>query len=457
MMNAIRAIFIIFTSLSFVTTAQTQVIDQVVAVVGKNVILQSDIENQYVQYRLQRGISGSASSIRCRILEDLLFQKLMLNQAELDSITVTQEQVEQEMERRLKYFISELGSQEKLEQYYNKTISEIKNELRVLVNDQMLVEQVQNGIMSTVVITPSEVKQFFRSIPKDSIPMITTEFEVAQIVKMPPIEIDEKLRVKARLHEFRQRILNGERFSTMAVLYSEDPGSARKGGELGFYGRGELYPEFEAVAFKLKDGEVSEIVETEAGFHIIQMIERRGEYVNVRHLLLTPKVSPESLMKASAELDSIARLIRSGEITFDKAVEQYSELPAKIAGGLLINPYTGGTKFEASQLDPQVSFLAEKMAVGELSDPVPMKTEDGKDAFRLLMLKTKTDPHMANLKDDYNRIQEWALQEKKQKAVEQWIRSKSKNAFVSIISDYRACTFEFDWKSLNQSNADQAN
>lgn len=457
MMNAVRAILFTFVSLGIIPAAQAQVIDQVVAVVGKNVILQSDIENQYVQYRLQRGISGSASSIRCRILEDLLFQKLMLNQAELDSITVTQEQVEQEMERRLKYFISELGSQEKLEQYYNKTIIEIKNELRVLVKDQMLVEQVQNGIMSKVIITPSEVKQFFRAIPKDSIPMINTEFEVAQIVKMPPIEIDEKLRVKSRLHEFRQRILNGERFSTMAVLYSEDPGSARKGGELGFYGRGELYPEFEAVAFKLKDGEVSEIVETEAGFHIIQLIERRGEYVNVRHLLLTPKVSPESLMKARAELDSIARLIRAGELSFDKAVEQFSEQPSKLAGGLIINPYTGGTKFEASQLDPQVSFLAEKMAVGELSDPVPMKTEEGKDAFRLLMVKTKTEPHQANLKDDYNRIQDWALQEKKQKAIEQWIRNKSKNAFVSIINDYRDCSFEFDWKSLNQSKADQAN
>jgi peptidyl-prolyl cis-trans isomerase SurA len=218
MITRASSFLILLFSLAFVNVSEAQVIDQVVAVVGKNIILQSDIENQYVQYRLQRGISGSASSIRCRILEDLLFQKLMLNQAELDSITVTPEQVEQEMERRLKYFISELGSQEKLEQYYNKTINEIKNELRVLVKDQMLVEQVQNGIMAKVIITPSEVKQYFRSIPKDSIPMINTEFEVAQVVKMPPIDIDEKLRVKERLHGFRQRILNGERFSTMAVL-----------------------------------------------------------------------------------------------------------------------------------------------------------------------------------------------------------------------------------------------
>lgn len=432
--------------------AKAQVIDQVVAVVGKNIILQSDIESQYIQYRLQRGISGSASSIRCKILEDLLFQKLMLNQAELDSVTVTPEQVAQEMERRLRYFTAELGSQEKLEQYYNKSVAEIKEELTKLVEDQMLVEQVQTGIMSKITVTPSEIKLFFRSLPKDSIPMITTEFEIAQIVKMPPISIDEKISTKERLHGFRQRILAGERFSTLAVLYSEDPGSAKKGGELGFYGRGELYPEFEAVAFKLKDGEVSEIVESEAGFHIIQMIERRGDYVNVRHILLTPKVSPDALMQARSELDSIARLIRNGEIKFDEAVEKFSEQPDKLAGGLLINPYTGSTRFEASQVDQQVSFVVDKMAVNEISDPVPMKTDDGKDAFRLLMVKSKTEPHQANLTDDYNRIQGWALEEKKQKAVEEWIKSKSKNAYVTIVDEYAGCSFNFNWKNIQQAN-----
>lgn len=425
---------------------QNQIIDQVVAIVGKNVILQSDIENQYIQYRLQRGISGGAQTIRCQILEDLLFQKLMLNQAEIDSITVTPEQIEQEMERRLRYFTSELGSQEKLEQYYNKSILEIKNELRLLVQDQMLVDQVQNGIMSKVQVTPSEIKAYFKSLPKDSIPMITTEYEVAQIMKKPPISVDEKMQVKEKLHELRKRILEGERFSTLAILYSEDPGSAKKGGELGLYGRGELYPEFEAVAFKLKDGEVSEIVETEAGFHILQLIERRGDYVNVRHILLTPKVSPEALGRAYTELDSIAKQIRRGDITFDAAVEKYSEEPNKLTGGLLLNPYNGSTRFEASQLDQQVSFLVDKMAVGELSDPVPMKTEDGKDAYRLLMVKTKTEPHQANLRDDYSRVQEWALQAKKQKAVETWIGNKSKNAFVTIIDEFSTCPFKFNWK-----------
>ncbi|MCK9450560.1 MAG: peptidylprolyl isomerase [Bacteroidales bacterium] len=424
---------------------QKQVIDQVAAVVGKNVILQSDIENQYIQYRLQRGISGSAEAIRCQILEDLLFQKLMLNQAEVDSITVTDDQVKQEMERRLRYFINELGSQEKLEAYYNKSLIEIKNELRRLVKDQMLVQEVQNDIMKDVEVTPSEIRAFYRAIPADSVPMINTEYEIAQIVKNPPISIDEKLAVKQRLYDLRQRILNGERFSTLAVLYSEDPGSARKGGELGFYGRGELYPEFEAVAFNLKDGEISEIVETEAGFHIIQMIGRRGEYVNVRHILLVAKVSLESLEKAKAELDTIAAEIREGTITFDQAVAKYSQAANKSKDGLLLNPYTGSTSFEADDLDPQVSFVIDKLEVGQISDPVPMKTEEGKDAYRILMLKKKTIPHKANLKDDYSRIQVLALQQKKQQSIDKWIRNKSKSAYVSIGDSFDSCNFDFDW------------
>ncbi len=426
---------------------QKQVIDQVAAVVGKNVILQSDIENQYIQYRLQRGISGSAETIRCRILEDLLFQKLMLNQAEIDSVEVTDVQIDQEMERRLRYFINELGSQEKLEAYYNKSINEIKSELRRLVKDQMLVQEVQNGIMNEVEVTPSEIKNYYRTMPADSIPMINTEYEIAQIVKKPPISIDEKLLVKERLFELRKRILDGERFSTLAVLYSEDPGSARKGGELGFYGRGELYPEFEAVAFNLKDGEISEIVETEAGFHIIQMIERRGEYVNVRHILLMAKVSPYALEKAKNELDTIAMQIRNGDITFEEAVEKYSNDENKGKDGMLLNPYTGSTLFEAESLDQQVSFVIDKLQVGELSDPVPMVTEDGKDAYRLLMLKRKTTPHKANLRDDYNRIQDWALQKKKQEAVDKWIRDKSNSAYVRINENFTDCTFDYNWKN----------
>ncbi|HOI31611.1 MAG TPA: peptidylprolyl isomerase, partial [Bacteroidales bacterium] len=217
--------------------------------------------------------------------------------------------------------------------------------------------------------------------------------------------------------------------------------------ELGFYGRGELYPEFEAVAFSLKDGEISEIVETEAGFHIIQMIERRGEYVNVRHILLMAKVSPLALEKAKNELDTIAIQIRNAELTFEEAVEKYSDDEAKGKNGLLLNPYTGSTLFDADNLDQQVSFVIDKLQPGELSDPVPMITEEGKDAYRLLMLKRKTTPHKANLRDDYNRIQAWALQKKKQEAVDNWIREKSSSAYVRINENFLDCEFDYNWKN----------
>ena len=271
----IRSILVFFILLAMMPAyGQQQVIDKVAAVVGKNVILQSDIEEQYLQYRLQGGIKGNASTIRCEILEELLFQKLLLNQAELDSIEVTDDQVNSEMEYRLRYFINQLGSQEKLEKYYNKSISEIKEELRGIIRDQKMVEEVQGKIVSGLKTSPSDVREFYRSIPKDSVPMVSAQYEIAQIVKKPPITLDEKLAVKDRLYGLRTRILKGERFSTLALLYSEDPGSAKKGGELGFYGRGELAPEFEAAAFALKDGEISEVASTPFSKHLVAKVWR---------------------------------------------------------------------------------------------------------------------------------------------------------------------------------------
>lgn len=438
--------FILTVLLSIPSIAQQeQVIDQVVAVVGKNIVLESDIETQYLSYRMQSGISGSASEIRCVILEDIMYQKLMAAEAEVDSIEVSDIQVESELDRRLGMFINQFGSQEKLEAYYDKTLVEIKQELYDIVKDQLVTQQVQSGIIEGITVTPSEIRSFFRSLPTDSIPLIKTEFVIAEIVKKPPVNVEEKIRVKEQLLEFRKRILKGESFSTLAILYSQDPGSAKEGGELGFYGRGQLYPEFEAIAFKLKEGEVSNVVETEAGYHIIQMIERKGDYVNVRHILLVPKVAPEDLVKARNELDSVAVQIRADSITFDQAVEKFSDADNKNSGGLLINPYTGSTTFEAEQLDAQVSFTIEKMEVGELSNPVPMKTEDQKDAYRLLLLKEKREPHRASLEQDYSKIQEWALQDKQRKVVDKWINDKARKTYIRIIDHYKDCTFTNEW------------
>ena len=424
---------------------QPQVIDKVVAVVGNNIILQSEIEEQYMEYRMTGGIKGSASSIRCEILEDLLFRKLMLNQAELDSINVTDEQIDSDVERYVRYYISQLGSIEKLEKYYDKKIAEIREDLHKSLKEKQLMEEVQRSIVSGVSATPSDVRSFYNSIPKDSIPMVSAQYEIAQLVKKPPITLDEKLAVKDELYNIRARILKGERFSTMARIYSEDPGTATKGGETGLQGRGDFVPEFEAAAFALKDGEISEVVETEYGFHIIQLIERRGDYVNVRHILRTLKVSPEALQQAYSELDSIANLIRKDSITFDEAVKQFSDEPDKVNGGYLVNELDGSTQFSAEDLDQQVSVVINRLQVGEVSDPVPMKTSDGKDAYRLLIIKKKSTPHKANLKEDYALIQQWTMQRQRQEAINEWIKSKSTKAYVKISDDYRDCDFKFDW------------
>ena len=436
--------------------SKLQVVDKVVAVVGKNIILQSDVEGQYMQYRMQGDIEGSGTAMRCAILEDLLFQKLMLNQAEMDSLTVTDSEVEMEMNRRITDLIGRAGSQEKLESIFNKTMTEIKDELRRMVKERMLQDQVRNGILTGVAVTPAEVRKFYRSQPQDSIPMIGEEYEIMQIVKRPPVSVDEKLRVKDQLYQIRKRILEGESsFSTMAILYSEDPGSAKKGGELGFTGKGEFAPEFEAVAFNLRDGEISEVVETQFGFHIIQLIERRDEYVNCRHILMTAKVPVEALEQAQHELDSAVALIRSGAMTFEEACLKFSDDDSKTNGGYITNPAMGGNRLgsddirEMEDYFPEfknLNFVLSKLEEGVVSDPVPMTTNDNQDAFRLLMVKKKIPAHKANLNDDYWRIQSWALNQKNQEVVQRWIKDKAKKAYIRIDEDFADCDFQFDWR-----------
>ena len=435
---------------------QPQVVDKVVAVVGKNIILQSDIENQYIQYRMQGMTEGTGKEVRARILEELLLQKLMLNQAEMDSITVTDEQVEAELNRRIQWFISRFGSQEKMEAQFGKSMSEIKEEVRQASKDNMLQEQVQAKIMENVKVTPKEVKDFYNDIPKDSLPTISPSYQIVQIVKRPPVSIDEKLQVKDRLYQIRKRILDGESsFSTMAVLYSEDPGSARQGGELGFAGKGVYATEFENVAFNLRDGEISDVVETEFGFHIIQLIERKGETINCRHILLTAKVPVEALEKAHNELDSVAQLIRNGDMTFEEACKKFSDDDSKNNGGFISNAVTGGNWLslqdlqELEQSYPEyknLAFVISRLEVGQVSDPVPMNTNENNDAFRLVMVKNKTEAHQANLKDDYSLIQNWALSQKRQQAIGKWVGNKAAKAYIHLDEAYKDYDFYYDWK-----------
>jgi peptidyl-prolyl cis-trans isomerase SurA len=431
--------------LSIPVSSQGQVIDRIVAVIGKNMVLQSEIEQQYLEFRRQAGITGSSSTVKCEILERMLYQKLLVNQALLDSIEVTDGEVDLELERRIQIFIMQLGSKEKLEEFYGKSVLEMKEEFRDVVKEQQLVRKVEDEITKNVSVTPSEIKKFYKGLPADSIPLINSQVEIDHIVKVPPVSMEQKVAVKEKLRDLRRRVLDGENFATLAILYSEDPGSASKGGELGFYGRGELFPEFEAVAFNLKDGEISEIIETQAGYHIIQMIERKGDFVNVRHILLMARPSVLDLEKARTELDSVAQLIRDDSISFQDAALRFSDDPSKNNGGVMINPYSGNTRFEMDELEPQVSFAINNLELGEVSNAIPMKTVDGEDAFRIMRVKSRTEAHKANLTDDYDKIQVWALEDKKSKKIVDWINKNMQNTYIYVVEDFHDCSNQYDW------------
>ncbi|MFH1319721.1 MAG: peptidylprolyl isomerase [Bacteroidota bacterium] len=448
--------------LSFIFNSQSfsqngKMIDHIAAIIGNEIIIQSDIEAQYQTQNLMMPDNVTEQEAKCIIMEELLYQKLLLNQAQLDSIEITDDQVESELERRMRYFTNQIGSEQKLEEYYGKSILEIKAEFRDLVKNQLLIQTIQSKITDNIKATPSDIKNYFESIPQDSLPFINSELEIAQIVKKPAVNEKEKLIVKEKLENLRQRIINGEDFGTLAYLYSEDPLSAKQNGELGFVPRGSLVPEFEAVAFRLssnpdknlnggKGNEVSEIIETLYGFHILQLIERRGETVNVRHILLIPKVSPQDLTKAKAFLDSIAVLIEIDSLTFAEAAMKFSDdKDTKTNGGMMINQQDGTTRLDASQLDPVLSFMIDKMKPGEVIEPALMNTLDGKQAYRLLKLISRTNPHVANLKDDYNRIQKAALAEKQNTAIDKWIKKKQANTYMKIDDEYKKCNFAYNW------------
>ncbi|MFC2100623.1 peptidylprolyl isomerase [Bacteroidota bacterium] len=438
--------FFIILAFPYTVKAQEKVADQIVAIVGGNIILFSDVENQYVQYRMQGEIKGTGPRIKCQILENFLFQKLLLNQAQLDSMEVSDEQVESELDRRLRYYIYQFGSREKFEEFYKKSVEEFKEEFKETIREQLLVQRMEAVITENVSVTPSEVKAYFNDIPEDSIPFIESEYEIGQIMKIPPVSETEKAKALEKLNLLRKRILDGEDFEALAGLYSDDPGSAEQGGKLPTFGRGEMYPEFEAVAFSLKSGEVSEILETKVGLHIIQMIKRKGEYVDVRHILIKPEVSAINLMNARLSLDSIVNLIDSDSLTFKEAADKYSDEENKTSGGMMINQMTQTSKFAADDIDPAIFFVVDKMDVGDISKPVLMVTGEGRKAYRLLFLKSRTKPHKATLKEDYDRIQNAALEQKKYISIEKWIRNKIQTTFIHVVDDYDGCEFEHNWK-----------
>lgn len=439
-----RALPALFLFLPFVSNAQ-QVLDQIVGTVGNQIILKSDIEKQYVQLIAQGG--GDEPDSKCYILDQLLLQKLLLNQAILDSVTVPDNQVEGELDRRMRFYIRQIGSEEQLEAYFKTSIRQLKDELRDVIRDQLIVQTMQSKITKDVTSTPNDVRAYFESIPPDSLPYIDAEMEIAHIVRKPPISNEQKQEIKDRLEEYRRKILAGDDFAVYAALYSQDPGSAKKGGELGLFERGTMVPEFEAVAFNLKPGEISQVVETKFGFHILQLIERRGNQVNIRHILLQPKLLDSDLYKCVGFLDSLKHQIETGRISFEEAAQKFSDdEDTRNNGGLLINQETNTTRLAPDKLDRLLFFQVDTMPVGRISPPLLTTMGDGKNAYRLVMVKNRTVPHKANLKDDYQRIQEVALSEKQNKVLSDWIEKKRKTTYIQISSEYSDCKALDHWK-----------
>lgn len=442
-MLKLRIIIVLVTS-AFLVQAQPQVLDKVIGVVAKYPVLLSDLQNSMLE-RDQQGLPLN----KCTAFEMLLFQKLLVAQADRDSVIVPDADVETELNRRMTYFVQQFGSEAKLEEFYGKRVNVLKDELRSDVQEQLIADKMNSRITGEVKLTPAEVRLFFNSIPQDSLPLIDSEVELQQLVKKPSFSEEARQEAKETLESYRQRVLKGEvSINTIARLYSEDPGSAREGGRYENVGRGIMDPSFEAVAFRLKKGEVSNVFETPYGYHFIQLEQRRGELVDLRHVLIMPKMSNDDFFRCKQQLDSIYEDIRSGRISFEDAVRKYSDdEDTRQNAGLMINPATASTRFDnetLAQIDKNLIATLNSMEPGDISKPMQFATADGKPGYRIMKLKNRIDPHRANLKDDYQRISMMANQEKKKDVMRDWIRKRSKITYIKIDPEYQ-CKFENQW------------
>jgi len=423
----------------------SQSIDKIEAIIGSEMLLTSDIENQYNQF-LSQGMIDT-ENVRCDIVNDLLFQNLLVHHAKIDStIDVSNDDVDQEVNKRITYFEGELGSLKRVEDYFKRSIESIKEELSYVVKEQFFSQKMQTSIINDVKITPNEVRDYLFNLNDDDIPLIPTQLELSQLVILPEISEEEKKIIKDKLNNFRKRVYNGEDFKVLAALYSDDVGSANNGGELGFMSRGELVPEFERAAFKLNNNEISEVVESTFGFHIIQMIERRGEQISVRHILIKPKFSSLSLRNAKEKISAIKLDIDSNVIPFEDAVIKYSEDNSKNNGGLIINSSTGSSQFTLDQLDPSIRYLVENMNIGDMTPPSLTKSNDGTQAaYRIVKLNNKIDEHKANIADDFDKLKEYALVNKKQSIIDKWILNNIPNTYIKVSEDLSICSCYKKW------------
>lgn len=437
------SLFILFSGL-FTLQAQENVIDEIAWVVGDEAILRSDVEEQRIRYQYDgTQIEGDPY---CFIPEQLALQKLYLDQAKIDSVFADEKMVTSQVDMRINYLISQIGSREKLEEYFNKPLSELREELREMVHNQQIIQQMQRQIVGDIKVTPAEVRRFYNSIPEDSLPTIPTQVEVQIIAIEPQVTQQAIDDVKSRLREFQDRVESGDsEFSTLAILYSEDTESAKRGGEIGYMGKGQLVPEYANVAFSLQNSQkVSKIVESEFGYHIIQLIDKKGDRINTRHILMKPKVSLEAKDLAKKRLDSIADAIRNNKLNFEEAVVFYSgDKYTRNSAGLMANPRTGDSKFELQDLPSEVAKTAYSLKTGEISDPFTMVNSLGNEVFAVIKLKSSVKAHKANLTDDYLELKNLCQEKKSYDKLNEWIKEKQRSAYIRIDEKWRNCEFQY--------------
>ncbi len=447
-------LFILLLVCSFSLSAQESA-DKILAVVGRNrIILQSDLELQAAQAKAQDPKFND--TMKCLILQQMILQKMLLEQAERDSIMVSEEDVEAQLENRLRYFIQLYGSKEKLEQMSGKTIYQIKDENRETIKEQMIAEKMQNNVLENIKISPAEVDVFYKKISPDSLPYFPATVEVGQIVIDPIVSKEMNDYAKQKLEDIRKQIVtDGKSFETMAGLYSDDPGSRDNGGRYdGVTRTGPWAEAFVSAAFRLQNGEVSPVIKTKFGYHIIQMIQRKGDEADIRHILIKPEVTSGDFQKSIGTLDSIRNILVSGKMSFPEAVGKFStDEAAKRTGGMIADPATGNTELDMTKLDPGMVLMLDSMKQGDYSAPHIFVTDAHDKSCRIVFLRSRTTPHKANLRDDYNRIQEVALQQKKQLKMQAWVTTKLPSFYLKVSPEYQSCPALKLWRmSIDKGN-----
>lgn len=428
---------------------QRAVIDKVVGTVGGELVLLSELEEQYALLESQNGKLPEGA--RCNILDGIMTSKLLLNQAKLDSVEVSDEEVETQLNARIERILSYMNNDvTQFEAYYGQTVNEVREQFREDLRSQILTDRMRGQIMSDVTVTPSEVKTFFNNIPTDSLPYFSAEVEIGEIVHKPQINATERQKAIDKLTALRERVVEGgEDFGAIASKYSDDPGSARLSGDLGWTKRGQFVPEFEAVAYNLEPGEISDLVESDFGFHVIQTLERRGNSIHVRHILVKPEITDADLERARAHLDSVRTLILNDSLTFSQAVKRFSDENTQSYNndGRIVNPATGNTFFEIGDLDPDIYFTIDSMKVGGISEPFGFSDPRGDTYFRIVKLQSRTTPHRASLEQDYSKIQQAAIESKKNEFINEWVKDKIDKTFVSIDAQYSGCRVLDKWRN----------